>query len=168
MRDKIIAVENFPTKEVTFQDITPLLANAVDLRELVWTMTKENLMHDIVAGINARGFILGSIIAHEIGAGFVPIRKDNKLPRPVWSAEYDLEYGRAILDIHKDAIQENERVLLVDDVLATGGTAGAGVKLIRMCGGIVKKVAFAVEIRALDGRKKLEAMGVEVESVFLI
>jgi adenine phosphoribosyltransferase len=117
---------------------------------------------DKVVGLEARGFILGGAIAHQLSAGFVPIRKKGKLPGAVISEEYKLEYGEAIVEIHDDAIKPGEKVLVVDDLLATGGTAEAGIKLINRLGGEIIGCAFIVDLPELGGRKKLEAMGMDV------
>ena len=116
-------------------------------------------------GLEARGFILGGAIAHQLSVGFVPVRKKGKLPGAVISEEYRLEYGEAVVEIHDDAIQPGEKILLVDDLLATGGTAEAGLKLIERLGGEVIGCAFIIDLPDLGGRKKLEAMGMEVHAL---
>ena len=167
LRAKILDVPDFPKKGVLFRDITPILQSAVWFGQLIQRMSElTDFDETVVAGVDARGFILGAALAHHRRLGFVPIRKNNKLPRPVWSAMCVLEYGREILDVHKDAMREGDKALVVDDVLATGGTAEAAVKIARMCGAKVEKCVFAIEIEALGGRKKLEDQGVKVESVF--
>lgn len=120
---------------------------------------------DKVVGLEARGFILGGAIAHQLSVGFVPVRKKGKLPGAVISEEYTLEYGEAIVEIHDDAIQPGEKILLVDDLLATGGTAEAGLKLIERLGGEVIGCAFIIDLPDLGGRKKLEAMGMDVHAL---
>jgi adenine phosphoribosyltransferase len=118
---------------------------------------------DKVVGLEARGFILGGAIAHQLGTGFVPIRKKGKLPGRTISQDYKLEYGEAIVELHDDAIQAGERILLVDDLLATGGTAEAGIKLVERLGGEIVGCSFIVDLPALGGRDKLIAMGMDVQ-----
>jgi len=120
---------------------------------------------DKVAGLEARGFILGGAVAYHLGCGFVPIRKQGKLPGSVISQEYTLEYGQAVLELHEDAIEAGETVLVVDDLLATGGTAEAGVKLIERLGGDVTACAFVIDLPELGGSKKLQAMGLPLHSL---
>jgi adenine phosphoribosyltransferase len=120
---------------------------------------------DKVAGLEARGFILGGAVAHQLSTGFVPIRKKGKLPGQTISQAYKLEYGEAVVEVHEDAMQPGEKVLLVDDLLATGGTAEAGIKLIERLGAKVIGCAFVVDLPDLGGRKKLEAMGMEVHAL---
>lgn len=168
--DKIIAVKDFPKKGVIFRDITPILQDFGDLQDmamalsnLAWNWDRDEYQPKIskIVGIEARGFIFGPIVALSCEAGFVPVRKSGKLPRQVWSAEAKLEYGEVILDIHKDSIALGDFVVIVDDVLATGGTAQATAKLVEMCGGIVWKIVFLVEIQSLKGREKLKGYHVE-------
>ena len=118
-----------------------------------------------MVGLEARGFILGGAVAHQLSAGFVPIRKKGKLPGAVISEEYQLEYGEAIVEIHDDAIQPGERILLVDDLLATGGTAEAGIKLVERLGGDIIGCAFIIDLPDLGGRKKLEGLGMDVHAL---
>jgi len=118
---------------------------------------------DKVVGLEARGFILGGAIAHQLGTGFVPIRKKGKLPGATISQAYTLEYGEAVMEIHDDAIAAGERILLVDDLLATGGTAEAGISLIERLGGEIVSCSFIIDLPALGGRQKLEAMGMDVQ-----
>jgi adenine phosphoribosyltransferase len=120
---------------------------------------------DKVVGLEARGFILGGAIAHQLTVGFVPVRKKGKLPGRTISQDYKLEYGEAIVEIHDDAIQPGEKILLVDDLLATGGTAEAGIKLIERLGGEIIGCAFVVDLPELGGRRRLEAMGYEVHAL---
>lgn len=152
MRD----IPDFPVNGVTFKDFTPILLNP-ELRTAIVrdTVDRRRGQVDVVAGIEARGFILGSIIAHELGVGFVPVRKEGKLPGPVHSQSYSLEYGTATLEIHQDAVSHRERVLVVDDVLATGGTLAATCDLIRRCGASVAAIEIVLEIGALGGADKL-------------
>jgi adenine phosphoribosyltransferase len=118
---------------------------------------------DKVVGLEARGFILGGAIAHQLGTGFVPIRKKGKLPGATISQAYTLEYGESVMEIHDDAIAAGERILLVDDLLATGGTAEAGISLIERLGGEIVSCSFIIDLPALGGRQKLEAMGMDVQ-----
>lgn len=157
-------VPDFPKKGVIFRDITPILQDPRALWEVANALAdfaeRGNLFYGKVAGIESRGFILGSVVAICVQAGFVPIRKGGKLPRPVWSEEFELEYGRAIVDIHKDALEPGERVLIVDDVLATGGTALAAAKLVEKAGGVVDQIICLIEIEALKGREALKGYNV--------
>jgi adenine phosphoribosyltransferase len=151
-------VPDFPQEGIVFKDITPLLADelafstVIDL--IVVHFGRGNV--DKVVGIEARGFILASPVAYHFGAGFVPVRKKDKLPWETEAAEYSLEYGTATLEIHKDAVRPGERVLVVDDVLATGGTARATAELIERIGGKVVGLSFLIELGFLNGRKRLE------------
>jgi adenine phosphoribosyltransferase len=120
---------------------------------------------DVVVGLEARGFILGGAIAHQLGTGFVPIRKKGKLPGTTISQDYTLEYGEAIVEIHDDAIRAGQTVLVVDDLLATGGTAEAGIRLVERLGGVIAGCAFIIDLPDLGGRKRLEAMGMDVHAL---
>ncbi len=150
-------VPDFPKKGILFYDITTLLkdgpsfARVID--ELVSRFQSEKI--DLVMGIESRGFIFAAALANRLGIGFVPVRKPGKLPAETIKATYDLEYGKDSLEIHRDAIQAGQRVLLVDDLLATGGTAAATLQLIKQLGGVVAGVAFVIELEFLQGRKKL-------------
>ena len=158
-------VPDFPKKGVLFYDITTLLKNAKAFREVLDLFTAKyvNQKIDLVLGVESRGFIFAPILAYRIGAGFVPVRKPGKLPAESIKVTYDLEYGKDSLEIHKDAIQPGQRVLIVDDLLATGGTAAAVTRLVQQMGGQVTGLAFLVELEFLDGRKKLN--GFEVFSL---
>jgi adenine phosphoribosyltransferase len=148
-------IPDFPQQGIVFKDITPLLADenafssVIDL--IVVHYGRGNI--DKVVGIEARGFILASPVAYHFGAGFVPVRKEGKLPWDTDREEYELEYGTAVLEIHRDSIRPGERVLIVDDVLATGGTARATAKLVERLGGKVMGIACLIELSFLDGRK---------------
>jgi adenine phosphoribosyltransferase len=150
-------IPDFPQKGIVFKDITPLLADenafssVIDL--IVVHYGRSNI--DKVVGIEARGFILASPVAYHFGAGFVPVRKEGKLPWNSEREEYELEYGTAVLEIHKDAIDPGDRVLIVDDVLATGGTARATARLVERLGGKVIGIATLVELTFLEGRDKV-------------
>ena len=165
LKSKVREVQDFPTPGVGFKDVTPLLADAQLLRETVgelaeWVRSKNA---DIVLGAEARGFWIGSAIAIEAGVGFVPARRPGKLPPETVSASYVLEYGENSLELHADAIADGQRVLVHDDVLATGGTAKAICDLAAQLGGEIVGVLFAIELDFLEGRKQLE--GYDVESL---
>jgi adenine phosphoribosyltransferase len=166
MENLIRAIADYPTPGVTFRDITPLLGNGPALRQVVEGLTERfaDLAIDRVIGIEARGFILGAPIAVALGAGFVPVRKAGKLPWAVVREEYSLEYGTDKLEIHRDAIHPDERILVVDDVLATGGTAAATCRLVTALGGNIVALAVLIELSALNGRNQLGST--RVESVF--
>ncbi|MEW5975257.1 MAG: adenine phosphoribosyltransferase [Acidobacteriota bacterium] len=155
-------VPDFPKKGILFYDITTLLKDAAALREvidhLVDRYAKERV--DVVVGIESRGFIFAPALAYRLNCGFVPVRKPGKLPAETLKVTYDLEYGQDSLEIHRDAIQKGQRVLVVDDLLATGGTAAAVAQLIRQLGGEVAGLAFLVELEFLGGRKKLDGFDV--------
>lgn len=160
IRALVREVKDFPKPGITFRDITPVLEDANAFLRTVTFMTdlvpEAAVLPQKIVGIEARGFALAAGFALRLSAGLVMVRKSNKLPRPVWSAEYELEYGRAILDVHKDAIKKGENVVIVDDVLATGGTAAAAAKLVKMCGGVVTRMIFMIEIKGLGGRERLK------------
>lgn len=149
-------VPDFPKKGILFRDITTAIKKPDIMKIMIDSIVEEfkNEKIDYVAGIESRGFIFGMPVAYSLGCGFIPIRKPNKLPCETYSVEYDLEYGKDRIEIHKDAIEKGKRVLIVDDLLATGGTAGAACELIQKVG-IVVGIAFAIELCALNGREKL-------------
>ena len=155
-------VPDFPKKGILFYDITTLLKDAKALREVLDTLANRyvNQNIDLVLGVESRGFIFAPTLAYQIGAGFVPVRKPGKLPAETIKATYDLEYGKDSLEIHRDAIKIGQRVLVVDDLLATGGTAAAVTQLIRQLGGEVAGLAFLVELEFLYGRKRLSGYDV--------
>ncbi len=164
VEDYIRTIPDFPHEGIMFRDVTTLFSNPRGFR-----MAVDQLLHpyagadiDVVVGLEARGFILGGAIAHQLGKGFVPIRKQGKLPGAVISQPYTLEYGEAVMEIHDDAIQAGAKVLVVDDLLATGGTAEAGIALLERLGGEVVGCAFVIDLPELGGRKRLEKMGQEV------
>ncbi len=158
LKKKIRNIPDFPEKGVIFRDISPLLADkkafALAVAEL--TMKVKSLRIDKVVGIDARGFILAGILAEKLGAGMVMLRKKGKLPFKTESVDYDLEYSKAALEIQKDAIKKGERVLLVDDVLATGGTMQAATKLVKGLGGKIVAILFLIILNYLPGREKLK------------
>lgn len=161
-------IPDFPQAGIVFRDITPLLADKDTFHEIVELMARHWLDKriDHVAAIEARGFIPGAAIAVRLGAGFIPIRKAGKLPWKVLTHSYQLEYGTDQLDIHEDAIAKGQRVLIVDDVLATGGTAAAAVALCRKLDSEVAGVQVLIELSALDGRKRLDGIEVVSELVY--
>ncbi|MCC7322092.1 MAG: adenine phosphoribosyltransferase [Rubellimicrobium sp.] len=167
IKDYIRTIPDFPAPGVQFRDVTTLFGDARGLRLAVdqllspWAGTRI----DKVAGLEARGFILGGAVAHQLSTGFVPIRKKGKLPGTTIEESYALEYGTAVMEIHADAIGAGERVLLVDDLLATGGTAGAGIRLIERLGGTVVGCAFVIDLPDLGGRAHLRALGMEVHTL---
>jgi len=163
MEDKIAKIKSlirdvpdFPKKGILFRDITTLIKNPEGLKltiDILYEIFKDKKI-DYVAGIESRGFIFGMPLAYKLGCGFVPVRKPNKLPCEVISEEYDLEYGKDKIEIHKDSLKKGDRVLIVDDLLATGGTAAAAAKLISKLADVVG-IAFAIELTDLKGREKL-------------
>lgn len=157
LREFIRDIPDFPQKGILFRDITPLLKNRDAFREAINLMVEpfKNEKIDLVVGIEARGLILASPIAYNLNAGFVPIRKPGKLPWKTERKEYELEYGMAILEVHLDSIQKGDRVLIVDDVLATGGTAKAAAELVEKLGGVVVGFVFLIELVDLKGRDML-------------
>lgn len=166
MQNLIRSIEDYPNPGVTFRDITPLLGDGPAFREAISQISERFSESNIqrVIGVEARGFILGAPIAVALGAGFVPVRKAGKLPWAVVREEYDLEYGSDKLEIHRDAIHPGERILVVDDVLATGGTAAATCRLVSALGGDIVALAVLIELPFLEGRAKLD--GIAVEALF--
>jgi adenine phosphoribosyltransferase len=165
LRSRVRDVPDFPRPGVVFKDITPLLADPVTLSRVIDEIVVElgRGTVDKVVGIEARGFIVASPVAYHMAAGFVPIRKKGKLPWHTESQSYELEYGEETIEIHKDAIGRGERVAIVDDVLATGGTAAAAAHLVERLGGTVVSMAFLIELAFLKGREKLA--GYEIVSL---
>lgn len=167
VKDYIRTIVDFPHEGIMFRDVTTLFADPRGFR-----MAVDQMLHpfagqriDKVVGLEARGFILGGAIAHQLGTGFVPVRKKGKLPGRTISAEYTLEYGEAIVEIHEDAIAAGETILIVDDLLATGGTAAAGIDLVERLGGKIIGCAFIIDLPELGGRKKLEKLGMDVHAL---
>lgn len=161
-------VPDYPQKGIVFRDITPLLGEKSIFREVVELMSKAWIAHppDLVAAIEARGFIPGAAMAVKLGAGFVPIRKAGKLPWMTVRESYELEYGTDQLEVHSDAVQPGQKVLIVDDVLATGGTASAAVRLMRKLGADVVGVQVLIELGYLDGRRRLTDVKLVSEIVY--
>ncbi len=167
VRDYIRTIVDFPHEGILFRDVTTLFADPRGFRMAVDQLLAPyaGMRIDRVAGLEARGFILGGAVAHQLSTGFVPIRKKGKLPGAVISQAYTLEYGEAVVEVHQDAMAPGDKVLLVDDLLATGGTAEAGIRLIERLGAEVVGCAFVVDLPDLGGRAKLVAMGMEVHAL---
>ncbi len=165
--DYIRTIPDFPHEGILFRDVTTLFADRNGLRLAIEGLVQacDGLEFDIVAGLEARGFILGGALADRLGTGFVPIRKKGKLPGRTISQAYQLEYGEAVVELHDDALHKGQKVLLVDDLLATGGTAEAGIKLIERLGAEVVACAFIIDLKDLGGRKLLEGLGHRVEAL---
>lgn len=161
------SIPDYPKPGIIFRDITTLIADPVGFRASVDGLLVPFLTTEIhhVAGIEARGFILGGAVAHELGRGFVPIRKKGKLPWKTIDQDYELEYGVDTIEIHEDAIAEGEKVLLIDDLIATGGTASAAIELIHRSGGEVVAAAFVIDLPDLGGAQKLRDQGVSVHTL---
>ncbi|MCG6904088.1 MAG: adenine phosphoribosyltransferase [Rhodobacter sp.] len=164
VKDYIRTIPDFPHAGIMFRDVTTLFSDARGFR-----MAIDQMLHpyagrriDKVVGLEARGFILGGAIAHQLGTGFVPIRKAGKLPGKTIAQAYTLEYGEAVVEIHDDAIAAGETVLIVDDLLATGGTAEAGIRLLERLGANIVGCAFIIDLPELGGRKLLETLGMDV------
>jgi adenine phosphoribosyltransferase len=158
LKSRIRSIPDFPKAGILFYDITTLLQDPVGFRAAIDSLATPFVDQriDLVIGIESRGFIFGSAVADRIGAGFSPVRKPGKLPSTTVRASYDLEYGTDALEIHDDAVRKGQRVLIVDDLLATGGTARATSDLVRRLGGEVHALTFLIELLALNGRRKLE------------
>jgi adenine phosphoribosyltransferase len=169
IKSKIRTVPDYPKKGIMFRDITTLIQDPVGFRLVIDNLTQrylgETIEYDVIAGIEARGFIMGGALSYTLGKGFVPIRKKGKLPAEVVSQEYDLEYGTDIIEIHKDAFPSGAKVLLVDDLLATGGTAIAAAALIEKLGGEVVEMAFIVNLPDVGGEAKLKDKGYSLYSL---
>ncbi|MBQ5588888.1 MAG: adenine phosphoribosyltransferase [Anaerotignum sp.] len=165
LRDKIRNIQDFPQEGVLFRDITTLLKDAEGMKEAIDQMTAklEGVDFDLVLGPESRGFIFGMPVAYNMGKGFVPVRKAGKLPAEVVSKEYALEYGTATIEMHKDAIQPGQKVVIVDDLMATGGTAKAIVEMVEEMGAEVAALLFLIELDFLEGRKVLP--GYKIDSV---
>lgn len=158
LKEKIRVIEGFPKPGISFKDITTLLEDPEAFQYAIKQLAQfcRERAVDIVVGVESRGFILGAPLAYELGLGFVLIRKRGKLPGEVLSVEYELEYGTDALEIHKDAVKPGMRVVLVDDLLATGGTIGAAAKLVEQVGAEISGFAFLIELESLKGRQNLE------------
>ncbi|SEO27215.1 adenine phosphoribosyltransferase [Salinihabitans flavidus] len=167
IRDYIRTIPDFPHEGILFRDVTTLFADTRGFRMAIDQMLLPyaGMRIDKVVGLEARGFILGGAIAHQLSVGFVPVRKTGKLPGPVLSQSYQLEYGEAVVEIHDDAIAAGETILVVDDLLATGGTAEAGIRLIERLGGEIVGCTFIIDLPELGGRKRLEGLGMDVHAL---
>ncbi|MGX8685789.1 MAG: adenine phosphoribosyltransferase [Spirochaetales bacterium] len=165
IEDYIVSIPDFPAPGIIFRDVTGILQDAEGLRLGVDEMTQlvKDLKADVVAGLEARGFIFGMPIAYNLGVPFVPVRKKGKLPRATVEKTYNLEYGTATIEIHKDAIKKGQRVVLVDDLVATGGTLKAGAELVEQLGGKVVGIVTLIELEGLKGREFLK--GYELKSI---
>lgn len=168
LKDTIRNIPDFPQKGILFRDITTLLKDAKAYHELIERISKslEGIEVDLVVGPEARGFVIGSALAYALGAGFVLARKPGKLPFTTNRYEYGLEYGADVLEIHTDAIEPGQKVVFVDDLLATGGTAFATIRLVEQAGGEVVAARFAIELSELEGRARLANYNVDTVVVF--
>jgi adenine phosphoribosyltransferase len=162
------SIPDWPKKGILFRDITPLLANKKAFSTAIETISDryKDKKIDYIAAVEARGFIFGAAVAARLGVGFVPIRKKGKLPYKTESVTYDLEYGKDTLEVHIDAVEKDAGVLMVDDLLATGGTMAAACRLIEKIGGKIAGIVFLVELKDLNGREKLKNYDISVEIVF--
>jgi adenine phosphoribosyltransferase len=165
LKEWIADIPDFPTEGILFRDITPLLQNGEAFKETINQMSAiaKEAKADVIVGPESRGFIFGTPIAYNMGKPFVLVRKAGKLPCETVSMEYDLEYGSAVIEMHKEAIKPGQKVVLIDDLMATGGTIEAIIKLVESLGGEVVKIVFLMELEGLEGRKKLN--GYDVETV---
>ncbi len=158
LKSKIRTVPDWPKKGIMFRDITPLLQDKKAFKYVIDKFYKrykgKNI--DVIVAIESRGFIFGSVLAYKLGCSFVPIRKEGKLPHKTMKQEYSLEYGNAVVEIHEDAIKQGDKVLIVDDLIATGGTISATIKLVELLGGKIIEIAFVIELIDLKGRDKLK------------
>lgn len=162
LKQYVTIVEDWPKPGISFKDITTIMDNGAAYKYATDQMVEyaKTVGADIIVGPEARGFIIGCPVAYALGIGFAPVRKEGKLPREVIRAEYGLEYGKDILTMHKDAIKPGQKVLITDDLLATGGTIGATINLVEQLGGVVVGCAFLIELTYLDGRKNLDGYDV--------
>jgi adenine phosphoribosyltransferase len=167
LKDAIRTIPDYPKKGIMFRDITTLLADARAFRRAIDELVQPYAGSKIskVAGIEARGFILGGAVAHQISAGFVPIRKKGKLPHETVSIAYSLEYGVDQMEMHKDAVVRGEKVVLVDDLIATGGTAEAACRLLTQMGAEIVAACFIIDLPELGGAKKIEKLGIPVRAL---
>jgi len=164
IRDRIRTIRDYPKPGILFRDITTLLQDPLGFRKTVDELVQPHagLRIDKVAGIEARGFILGGAVAHQLSVGFVPVRKKGKLPWQTLGQDYELEYGNDRVEMHMDAVADGEQVLLIDDLVATGGTAEAAIRLIRQAGGQVVAASFVIDLPDLGGAARLQALGCKV------
>ena len=163
IKSRIRTIKDYPKKGIMFRDITTLIKDPVGFRLVIDSLTQRyiqgNVDFDVIVGIESRGFILGGALAYTLGTGFVPIRKKGKLPGKTVKQEYELEYGTDIIEIHRDAIRKGTKVLLIDDLIATGGTALASAALIEKLGGRISEMAFIVDLPDVGGTKRLKKKG---------
>ncbi len=162
LKDFVTTIPDFPKPGIMFRDITTVVSSAEGLKMSIDQMVDQlkNIDFDLVAGSESRGFVFGTPVAYALGKGFVLVRKKGKLPRETISQEYDLEYGTATLEMHKDAVKPGDRVVIVDDLIATGGTTEAMIKMIERLGGKVVKICFVMELAGLGGRDRLKGYDV--------
>ena len=167
LEDYVVTIPDFPEPGIMFRDITSVIQDPAGLKLAVDGLTDlvKDLDFDLVIGPESRGFIFGVPVAYLLGKGFIPVRKKGKLPRETVSQKYDLEYGQAEVEIHKDAVKSGQKVVIVDDLIATGGSAEAAAKLVTKLGGEVVRMVFVMELAGLEGRKKLA--GYDVESLIV-
>lgn len=167
LKEKIRTIPHFPKQGIMFRDVTTLFKDPQGFTDAINALTAhyKTKKIDKVLGIESRGFIIGGALAHQLGVGFIPARKPGKLPAQTIKAMYTLEYGTDTLEIHTDALQPGENVLIIDDLIATGGTCLAAAELVEKCGSTVAACAFIIELPDLNGRKKLEAKGYAVHSL---
>jgi adenine phosphoribosyltransferase len=167
LKAAIRTIPDFPKPGIMFRDVTTLIGDARAFRVAIDQMVQPwaGAKIDKVAGTEARGFILGGAVAHQLSVGFVPVRKQGKLPWRTLSEEYALEYGTDTIEIHSDAVREGDRVLLVDDLIATGGTAEASIRLLQRAGATVVGATFIIDLPDLGGARRIEALGVPVSSL---
>lgn len=167
MEEYVRSIPDFPEEGIIFRDVTSVLQDPDGLKLAIDSMIAllDGLDFDVIAGTESRGFMFGVPIAYALGKSFVPVRKKGKLPRETVSAEYDLEYGSSVIEIHKDAVEKGQKVVLVDDLIATGGTIEASARLVEQLGGEVVKIIFLMELAGLKGRDKLTKY--DVESVII-
>ncbi|HEV8457798.1 MAG TPA: adenine phosphoribosyltransferase [Methylomirabilota bacterium] len=163
LRAKIRDIKDFPSEGILFKDITTLLKDGPAWASVIDHLASKyhTSLIDIVVGVESRGFIFGGALAHQLKAGFVPVRKRGKLPARTIEEEYELEYGRDVLAVHEDAIRRGQRVLVVDDLLATGGTMAATLRLVERLGGVIVGAAFLIELAFLEGRERLKGYALE-------
>lgn len=162
LKSLIRTIPDYPNPGIMFRDVTTLFADAQGFKATIAKLAEPYRTEpiDAVAGIEARGFILGGAVADRLGCGFIPVRKKGKLPHETVGQDYELEYGTDTIEVHKDAISKGQRILIVDDLIATGGTAEAAIKLVQKLEGQVVGAAFVIDLPEIGGRAKLEAMGV--------
>ncbi|MFA5855884.1 MAG: adenine phosphoribosyltransferase [Candidatus Pacearchaeota archaeon] len=167
VKSRIRTIPNYPKQGIMFRDITTLLKDSEGFSKVIDILYNryKNKKIDVIAGIESRGFIIGGVLASKLGLGFIPIRKKGKLPSEVVREEYELEYGTDVIEIHKDSLKYGERVLLIDDLIATGGTCLAACRLIEKLGGIVDECCFVIDLPDLKGSEKLKNNGYNVFSI---